>query len=166
MTHPVKPQELSVLRFDRIWVREAVFVDSLDDQSPPAPEDLAGIGISLEVRAEPGGRGDRAFVTVRAVLEPPAGKALFLKLSAAVEGAFSLQPGTDPERLRGFASLQAPVLLLPYLRQVITDLTAQSRLGALVLPPINMAEVTRAMREEASVGRPGAARSSSTSASR
>ena len=150
MSHRIKSQELSALRFERIWVREAYFVDGAGEQQRPSQEDLEGIGINLEVRAEPAGSGDRAFVTVRAVLEPPAGKALFVKLSAAVEGEFSLQPGNDPERLRGFASLQAPVLLLPYVRQVITDLTSQSRLGALILPPINMAEVTKAMRGEPS----------------
>lgn len=158
MPHRVKPEELSQLRFERVWVREACFVDSEDVRKAPSQEDVKGIGINLEVRVKGAASGDRAYVTVRATLEPPAGSSLFLKLSAAVEGAFALQAGSDPESLKGFTSLQAPVLLLPYLRQVITDLTAQSRIGALVMPPINMAEVTKAMRQAPSASQipPGA----------
>lgn len=148
MPHRVRSQELSALRFERVWVREASFVDSGGDQSPPTKDELKRIGIGIEVKVEGVESGDRAYVTVRATLEPPPETALFIKLSAAVEGAFSVEPGTDPERLRSFTALQAPVLLLPYLRQVITSLTAQSRIGALVMPPINMVEVTKAMRRE------------------
>lgn len=147
MPHRVKPEELSQLRFERVWVREACFVDSEDATKAPSQDELRSIGINLEVKAEGIESGDRAYVTVRAILEPPPGSNLFLKLTAAVEGLFALQGGSDPEGLKGFTSLQAPVLLLPYLRQVVTDLTAQSRIGPLVMPPINMAEVTKAMRQ-------------------
>ena len=84
---------------------------------------------------------------MRAVLEPPADSELFIRLSAAVEGAFSVRAGVPTEKIKSFATVQAPVLWLPYVRQVITNLTAQARCGALVMPPINMAEVIKAMRE-------------------
>jgi preprotein translocase subunit SecB len=92
--------------------------------------------------------GDRAFVTVRATLEPPVEKRLFAKLTAAVEGVFTLRQAADKAALAGFASLQAPVLLIPYLRETITSLTAQSRLGPVLLPPLNMAEVIKAMQAQ------------------
>jgi len=148
MKHKVEPQQLSALRFERVWVREATFVD-IDETEPTLTNELEGVEIQLEVKVTYADGGDRAFVTLRATLEPPADKRLFAKLSAAVEGTFALRKGPDRAALAGFASLQAPVLLVPYLRETITSLTAQSRLGPILLPPLNMAEVIKAMQAQA-----------------
>jgi len=142
----VSSDQLSALQFSRVWVREAVFVDDESSQDAVAPQDIKDLGITLEVKLAFSENRDRAMVTLRASLEPPAAQRYFVKLSAAVEGAFTVSSGSDPKLLERFASMQAPVLLLPYLRQVFSELTAQSRLGALVLPPLNMAEVMQAMQ--------------------
>ncbi len=147
MKHKIEPQQLSALRFERVWVREATFVDVEETELAPTNE-LEGIEILLDVKVTYGDGGDRAFVTVRATLEPPADKRLFAKLTAAVEGVFTLRDAPDRTVLAGFASLQAPVLLVPYLRETITSLTAQSRLGPVLLPPLNMAEVIKAMQAQ------------------
>ncbi|HYU52068.1 MAG TPA: protein-export chaperone SecB [Gemmatimonadaceae bacterium] len=148
MKHKVIPQQLSALRFESVWVREASFVDT--DSNEPAPtNELEGVEIQLDVKVVYAEGGDRAYVTLRAVLEPPPDKQLFVRLSAAVEGTFTLRQGPDRTALANFASLQAPVLLVPYLRETITSLTAQSRLGAVLLPPLNMAEVIKAMQAQA-----------------
>ena len=149
MTHNVSTEQLSTLRFERVWVREATFVDVEGDQAPLPPQELEGVGIQLNVKVAFSEQGDRAFVTVRASLESPADKHFFVKLAAAVEGSFALRQAADPKVLHTFATVQAPVLLLPYLRQVITNLTAQSRVGAMVLPPLNMVEITKAMQAQA-----------------
>ena len=149
MKHNVSSEQLSALRFERVWVREATFLDVEGDQSAPPPQELEGVGIQLEVKVAYSEQGDRAFVTLRASLESPADKRFFLKLAASVEGAFTLRRGADPKLLQTFATVQAPVLLVPYLRQVITNLTAQSRVGAMVLPPLNMVEITKAMQAQA-----------------
>ena len=148
MNHKVSNEQLSALQFERVWVREATFLDVEGHQSPPPPQELEGVGIQLDVKVAYSEQGDRAFVTVRASLESPADKRFFSKLAAAVEGAFTLRSGADPKLLQTFATVQAPVLLVPYLRQVITNLTAQSRVGALVLPPLNMVEITKAMQAQ------------------
>jgi preprotein translocase subunit SecB len=148
MKHKVSDEQLSALRFERVWVREATFLDVEGEQATLAPQELEGVGIQLDVRVAYSERGDRAFVTVRASLESPSNKQFFLKLAAAVEGAFSLRREADPKLLHTFATVQAPVLLVPYLRQVITNLTAQSRVGAMVLPPLNMVEITKAMQAQ------------------
>ena len=149
MKHQVSHEQLSELEFERVWVREASFLDVEGEESPIPPLDLSATGIHLEVKVGYAPLGDRAVVLVRATLEPNPEQRLFLRLAAAVEGAFSLRGPPDRKRLEGFATTQAPVLLLPYLRQVITMLTAQSRVGAIVLPPLNMLEITKAMRGEA-----------------
>ena len=147
MTHKISKEQLSALQFERVWVREAEFLDTSSQQAVPSKS--GEIGVKLDVNVSYSDDGARSFVTVRVVLEPLAGSELFTKLSAAVEGAFSVRAGVPADKIKTFSTFQAPVLLLPYVRQVITNLTAQARCGALVMPPINMAEVTKSMRESA-----------------
>lgn len=148
MSHKVSSDQLSALRFERVWVREAVFQDVEGTRDVVNPKDLLNVEIRVEVKAKYSAQGDQAFVSVRATLEPPPGQKTFQQISAAVEGAFSVRGSVDRERLEGFATTQAPVLLLPYLRQVITSLTAQSRVGAVIIPPLNMLEITKAMKAQ------------------
>lgn len=140
MSQPVRPQDRSALQFERVWTREALFVDLEDEQEPIAPALIESVEIRLEVRIASSDEGRRAFVTLRAVLEPPAGTRLFSRLSAAVEGAFTTSDNS-PARLSEFSRLQAPVLLLPYLRAVVSSLTAQTRLSTVVIPPLNMVQL-------------------------
>lgn len=152
MKHQVSSDQYSLLRFERVWVREAAFVDAEGELTPLTAGELKGLGIDLELKVAYSPNRDQAHVTLRATLRPPPGKDWFQKLSAAVEGAFAVSPGAEKDRLEQFATLQAPVLLVPYVREVITTLTAQSRLGALILPPLNMAEIIKAMRGETARG--------------
>lgn len=147
MTHKISKEQLSALVFERVWVRQAEFLDTSNQKAVPSK--MGEIGVKLEVTVSYSDDGARSFVTVRAVLEPPADSELFTRLAAAVEGAFSVRAGVPAEKIKTFSTVQAPVLLLPYLRQVITNLTAQARCGALVMPPINMAKVIKAMRDSA-----------------
>lgn len=149
MKQRVSGEQLSALQFERVWVREATFIDNEGDQTLVPQQAFDEVEIQLEAKAVYSERGDRAFVTLRASLESPPKTRLFVKLAAAVEGTFSVRAGTDPQRLQRFATVQAPVLLMPYLREVITKLTAQSRLGALVIPPLNMAEIMKEMQSQA-----------------
>jgi preprotein translocase subunit SecB len=64
---------------------------------------------------------------------------------------FSLFDGDDQSKLNAFARGQAPVLLLPYLRAVISSITAQSRMGAIVLPPINMVQIIERMQSSTEI---------------
>lgn len=149
MKHEVSAEQYSALRFERVWVREATFVDYEGEQTPGSARDFEGVGIQIEVKVVYTEDGERALVTLRASLEPPAKDKLFVKLSASVEGAFTVRQGTDPKLLQTFANVQAPVLLVPYLRSVITGLTSQSRAGAIIIPPLNMVEVTKAIQAQA-----------------
>jgi preprotein translocase subunit SecB len=154
VTHDVATEQLSALKFERVWVRQAEFLDASAEHGA-MPGDWQ-CKINLEVKVDFVEK-ERAFVLVRVTLESPPQQRLFDHLVAAVEGEFSIRPSIDPpiRALHSFASLQAPVLLLPYVRQVLTTLTAQARCGAIVIPPINMAEVTKALHEGVSVSQAG-----------
>lgn len=147
MSHDIRPEDHSALRLERIWIRDAIFRDAVSSntESIEAVKDL-GFEITLDVGASFVDNERRALVSLRLTVKPPAALKYFEELSARVEGAFVMANPEDTETLKAFASAQAPVILLPYARQVISSLTAESRLGAVVLPPINMQAVIDAMR--------------------
>lgn len=140
----------SALQFDRVWVREVTFIDN-PEETEPTQASAAELGIRLEVSLRFSEDNRLSFVTLRAVLDPPSGKPLFTKLTAAVEGLFRMSDG-DPQRLQEFSRLQAPVLLLPYLRTAISTMTAESRLSAVILPPLNMTQLVHRMNEALEAG--------------
>jgi preprotein translocase subunit SecB len=148
MKQPIKPEHHSVLRFDRVWVREACFTDYPDQQECPPKERLSNAKLGLDVKVNLLKASDRALVTLRVVVTPTGTPPLFKQLSAAVEGEFSVAPGSAEGSLERFASLQAPVLLLPYVRQVVTNLTAESRIGPFIVPPLNMTSIIETLRQE------------------
>lgn len=153
-THQVGAEHTSALRFERIWVREASFVDLLEEQQAPSQDTISRLEITLEVRRTIHDGGRKANVLLRALVTPPVGQRLFTSLSAAVEGLFSVGQDVEHAKFDTFTTVQAPVLLLPYLRQVITTLTAQSRVGGIVLPPLNMTALTGRMAQAESQSTP------------
>lgn len=141
------PGHRSALAFDSVWTREAVYVDAAGEYQAPSGDAISrAVSVRLEVSVTIVDDGKRSFVRLRAMVDPPVGSAAFSQLSAAVEGAFSLADGDEPDRLKHFARAQAPVLLLPYLRAVISSMTAQSRTGPIILPPINMVQIIDRMQ--------------------
>jgi preprotein translocase subunit SecB len=145
VTTSVREEDRSLLQFDRVVIREAAFVDVEDAEDSV---DAGTVEIKLEVRVTVGADGRRAFVLLRLILEPPIDKVTFRQLNGAVEGSFTVSDG-DASRLADFAHMQAPVLLLPYARAVISSLTAMSRFGAVVVPPLNMMSIVSEMAEKA-----------------
>jgi preprotein translocase subunit SecB len=148
MKQPIKQENRSVLRFDRVWVREASFIDDPEQQEPPPKERLGSVELGLEVKVSILKASNRAHVTLRLVVTPSDTPALFKQLLVCVEGEFSVEEGSPGDALQRFASLQAPVLLFPYVRQVVTSLTAESRIGAFIVPPLNMTAIIEKLKQE------------------
>ena len=53
-------------------------------------------------------------------------------------GAFRLPTETPEVALETFAQVNGPTMLMPYLREAISALTARGYFGAFVMPPINV----------------------------
>ena len=138
------------ITFERVWVREAVFRDVRDVFDPPgvAKQKLEDLNVLLQVGVQLQEETGSAFVTVRCSLDPGNERAPFAELSVAVEGHFTIPDSTGQARLTEFARSQAPILLFPYVRQAISSLTVTTRLGGLVLPPVNMQQVVAAMKRQ------------------
>ena len=59
-------------------------------------------------------------------------------LQVQYEAEFSVADASATENLRRFAKYNGPSLVVPYLREAISDITARSGFGALVMPPFNI----------------------------
>lgn len=68
-------------------------------------------------------------------------------LEATVLGVFEEQPGSVV-KLKDFAEIQAPALLFPYLREVISSTTAKSVVGPFIIPPMNVPVLLKANNEK------------------
>lgn len=53
-------------------------------------------------------------------------------------GVFSIFPGFENMELEFFAQNNAPALLLPYIREIISSTTLKSGIMPLILPPLNI----------------------------
>ncbi len=68
-------------------------------------------------------------------------------LEASVLGLFEEQQDSAV-KLNDFSELQAPALLFPYLREVISSVTAKSVVGLLILPPMNVPALLKAQKKD------------------
>jgi preprotein translocase subunit SecB len=60
------------------------------------------------------------------------------EIEASVAGTFEIIGDVQSVDLEAFVGLNAPALLMPYLRQALTNLTAMGPHGAYYLPPVNV----------------------------
>jgi preprotein translocase subunit SecB len=138
------------LNFDWVITRELLFED--DPQSQDHVK-LAGLQASVDLKTWVSDDQRQCRTYLRVTLTPNAeGPKPFLRLIAAVEGQFSAEdekPSSVPVTV--FVKTQAPAILFPFVRQAIAAVTAGSRFGQLLLPPINVvALVSGAELEKAS----------------
>ena len=68
MKQEIEAKHKSILHFDRVWVREAVFVDIEGETAVVARGDLGGLGLTLEVKTTFSEGTKSALVTLRATL--------------------------------------------------------------------------------------------------
>lgn len=148
LDHTINSSDQSAIAFTRIELREAVFRDA-DGEVPASWEDqLQNFGIRIEVRLQMPDDGASMTVFIKATVVPPEDVPLMKDLSVTVSGTFTMSGEGAAARLREFGLSQAPLLVWPYVRQAISNVTAQSRFGAFVIPPINMQTVLEEMRKK------------------
>ena len=94
--------------------------------------------------------GEFAEAVVHMVVKPaPPEDSLFL-LEVSVAGRFELDKSAPNMPLDEFMRLNGPTIVIPFVREMVTNITARSRNGIVFLPAINVVELVR--REEAAAG--------------
>ncbi|MEE8551492.1 MAG: protein-export chaperone SecB [Gemmatimonadota bacterium] len=74
------------------------------------------------------------------------------KIEAVVVGNFEIMGDVQSVDLRRFVELNAPALIMPYLRQALTSLSDQGPFGAFYLPPVNVKTLSEDFDTEAATG--------------
>ena len=95
--------------------------------------------------------GARKFSVVLGAKIGPSETALD-EMEAVVVGNFELVGEVQSVDLRAFVELNAPALLMPYLRQALTSLSAQGPIGAFYLPPVNVKVLSEEFDVDAAAG--------------
>lgn len=147
---PVIPASVGV-RFEGFFVRAAAFAELPGaEATPPAPGQT--VPVSLEIQAvfsqgeTPEGRAV-AEVHLHVNLEPdPSLQPYHLKVS--VTGVFAALEGVGAEDFKLFCRHSTPAILWPYIRQLVSALTADARYGPLRLDPVNVAGMLNQAKEE------------------
>lgn len=110
------------------------------------PEELRyDLALDVSSKIEDGeDGGKRLFITLRAdpmshLAEKP------FEMRIVLVGVFEAVRDSNLP-LEEFAEKQAPALLVPYLREVIANITSRSTCPALVLPPLNVHALIEASR--------------------
>ncbi len=62
-------------------------------------------------------------------------------LKCTMIGFFSVLEGQENLTLEEFSKVNAPALILPYLREVIANMTLRSGINPIILPPINIKSI-------------------------
>ncbi len=145
----VKDEHFSGIGFDWVRVRELHFVDNPESIET---ETLTDLQLSVTVEAKVGKDADWCRTLLRVKVTPPESQPeAFLSLVAVIEGSFSVH-GEAVVDLGTFARRQAPAILMPFVREAVSRLTAGSRIGQVLLPPINVAALTEEMERSSSPG--------------
>ncbi|MEX2527490.1 MAG: protein-export chaperone SecB [Gemmatimonadota bacterium] len=130
------------ISFDAVLLRYALF----EEREPPSPERQEGLNLSFSSKSRMLGEGvERGEVILSVTVEPEGDNPPF-RVQVSVSGLFGYQIGTDRNlELEEFLAQQAVALLLPYVREAVTNLTARTAFGPVIIPPVNV----RAMLAEA-----------------
>jgi preprotein translocase subunit SecB len=124
--------------FDRVWVRSVRFDDTGIDVQPGKKQAEIELGVSMEVPED----NSQALVSLTISVKPKDPKE-FNPFEVTVEGRFRPTAEEHKAKLKEFVNRQGAALLLPFAREVIADVTMRSRLGPLLLPPLNVYNITK-----------------------
>jgi preprotein translocase subunit SecB len=145
-TH-VEQKHLTGVRIDWLYVREVVFVDDPDKYGrEPLPEAAARIDVRQQAADDQ--RSCRVYLRISFGDDDSLG----LQLSAAVEAQFSLMGEESAVNIEEFMMRQGPVILMPFLRDALATATSKSRIGTVLLPPINVLSVLEGIAAKKTTG--------------
>lgn len=128
----------SGIRFDWVLVREVVFVDGSSGTIGKAATDQP---VDLQISALLSEDGSSCRVSLGVRIEIPALESEQpTELRVRVEGQFS-SVGVTSIPMSEFSRIQAPVILLPFAREAIATVSGKTRIGQLLINPLNLAAV-------------------------
>lgn len=90
----------------------------------------------------------RVEITVLVSISPQEGSSF--RFDVEITGEFDRVEGPQVLPLEEFARLNGPALVMPYAREIVTNITSRTRHGVILFPPVNIVQLV--MEEEAAEG--------------
>lgn len=123
-------------RFDWVLIREIHFSDSAK-AAEAAPVKDVPVDLNIEALISSEGRSCRVSLSVSFQLAAE-GNERAPELRTKVEGQFSAV-GETSVSMEEFARVQAPAILLPFVREAVATISGKTRVGQILLNPMNLA---------------------------
>lgn len=76
----------------------------------------------------------------------------FIVLTVSIKGGFEANPDMPEETFKGLYTVNAPAILYPFARAIVTTYTAQANMPPIVLPAVNFAGPLEAKKTESKSG--------------
>jgi len=129
------PPGATAFRFLRFFVADLEFRE-LPLREPAPSTDGLHVDVELGVMVGLSASGQEAEIRLTATVKPDPHRKPYL-IKATVVGQFGSR-GASREQLEAFVQQQGPVILFPYLRQVIDKTTIDGRYGLVRLDLMNL----------------------------
>ncbi len=137
------------IHFSSVVVDRLAFTDIGPDERKP---DSLQFNFGIQRRRFEDESLREVSVVVRIL--PALGQTSRLSLDAVVTGRFQKLDGPGVMAFDEFAKANAPALVMPYVRELVTNITARSRHGAIIFPPVNVVKLVAEEQASAEVPKP------------
>jgi preprotein translocase subunit SecB len=130
---PTSQRQSPGIHFSGVVVDRISFTDVAPSERKPD-----GLQFSFGIQRRHFENPDALEVTVIVRIAPRPGEAISFKLEAAVTGRFQKLDGPGVLSLEEFAKTNGPALVMPYVRELVTNISARTRHGTIIFPPVNV----------------------------
>lgn len=142
----MKENDQPGIAFDSVSVERVIFNVMPDYEKPEGPIE---IGLEFHVDQNFESDGKKLTVGLKVTTTFPSSPTPPMEIEVSVKGIFRLEKDDNLDFFNTFSEVQAPALLYPYAREVISTLTGKSRLPTLLLPPANLQAILKPKKKKA-----------------
>ena len=104
----------------------------------PTPGETRPIGLNVDATASVSPNGKISQTTMTVVITPEPHVQPY-RIEVTLTGVFEGDDSITTEQMTRFAQIGVPVILFPYVRELVHRVTADGRYGAVRLNPVNVA---------------------------
>ncbi len=141
MSEPVKvAAKHAQLHLRRLFCDRALFAQEFVPIDIDAPKPSEGYAVEITFELKPAGDSNHQFsVRVGLEVEPDIDLNQPYRIEVAYVGDFEFEASLESEEMEGIARTNCAAILMPYVRQAVTDLSSRGTNGPLLLKPMNIA---------------------------
>jgi len=137
-------QTQTLLNINEYFIRELTLKVNQEIANKPKNKEKIPINIALQIREK--SNSDKTFMVVLELTYGEINKKVLVTpffLFCSIEGFFTLIGDPDENVGKNLKHLNAPSILYGIARGIIGQITSNTRLGKLIIPPVNFVEILK-----------------------